>query len=99
LKINTDNFENSTEKETGNESIESEIKKIFQRITSGIYPEVFNTLTISEDYQEGVEILIHDLVQMICNYEVLGCFIWEDKSGLKTIECNNCFVFEKSSFT
>ena len=94
MKINIDNFENSTEKETGNESIENEIKKVFQRITSGIYPEVFNTLTISEDYQGCTEILIHDLVLMISQSQVLACFILEDESGRKNIECNNRFIFE-----
>jgi len=34
-----DNVNDSTEKETGNESIENKIKKAFQRITMGTLPE------------------------------------------------------------
>lgn len=74
-----------------NKLIENEIKKAFERLTTGIHPEPFNT----EDYNQAcIEILITDLVRMISNCKILGCFIWEDKSGIKIIKCNNRFIFE-----
>jgi hypothetical protein len=93
-----DKKDKSTENQIKNKSIENEIKKAFQRITSGIYPELFNTLTISEDYQASTEILIDDLVPMISKSQVLACFILEDESGRKIIECNNRFIFANIKF-
>jgi len=86
-----DNVNDSTEKETGNESIENKIKKAFQRITMGTLPEPLNT----EEYnQADTVILIDDLVRMISKSQVLACFISEDEYGRKIIECNNRYIFE-----
>lgn len=90
-----DNANDSAENQTKNKSIENEIKKAFERLTTGIHPEPFNT----EDYSLAcVEILITDLVRMISNCKILGCFIWEDESGRKIIECNNHIIFENIKF-
>jgi len=78
-----------------NKSIQNKISKAFQRIAGGIYPESFNKLTIREVYNQTDNVIsIHELVLMINNSKVLGCFILEDESGRKIIDCNNRFIFE-----